>query len=400
MSIAVSIIVPVFNTAKYLGECLDSLTNQSCKDIEIICINDCSQDASLHILRSYAAEDARITIIDNAEKMGPGPSRNRGIEEATGQYLMFVDSDDFIAGKTVELLLKKMEESVDVIVFNGKMFSANGIWDFFDHEKVSRVPWHYKTFYPTEHAGILHFTNAATAMIRRSFLNDKKIRFSPMYFEDWEFMWHLFSLNPAVRFVNEPFYWYRRNITGSITHQIDNQKTADLFIAYEKGVQHFIDSNVWDKFEYHVYFIAIGYFYDLIPYNSIAHTHDYLTKFKNIMNKAHPLMLRSIMANNSLKVHNLFCSLILKNPYIAMPLLLRTKLKKEITNIQILVRAKAVRLGIETELSRMYSLSVVKIVRVFLNAVIETLFMVPFLVLKLLYKVLKLLYKVLSSTQK
>ena len=104
-------------------------------------------------------------------------------------------------------------------------------------------------------------------------------------------------------------------------------------------------------------------------------------------------MLRSIMANNSLKVRNLFCSLILKNPYIAMPLLLRRKLKKEITNIQILVRAKAVRLGIETELSRMYSLSVVKIVRVFLNAVIETLFMVPFLVLKLLYKVVEKIYR-------
>ena len=230
MSIAVSIIVPVFNTAKYVGECLDSLIKQSCKDIEIICINDCSQDASLHILRSYAAEDSRITIIDNAEKMGPGPSRNWGIEKAAGQYLMFVDSDDFIASNTVEVLLKKMEETIDVILFNGKMFSSktlltassdvstektltNGmiLCDFFDHEKVSRLPSHYKTFYPTEHAGVLHFTNAATAMIRRSFLNDKKIRFSPMYFEDWEFMWHLFSLNPAVRFVNEPFYFYRRN---------------------------------------------------------------------------------------------------------------------------------------------------------------------------------------------
>lgn len=92
----VSVIIPVYNTEKYLKKCLDSVCNQTLQDIEIICINDCSQDNCLEILKAYALSDTRVRIIDFKENRGAGAARNAGIEAAQGEYIGFVDSDDFI----------------------------------------------------------------------------------------------------------------------------------------------------------------------------------------------------------------------------------------------------------------------------------------------------------------
>lgn len=91
----VSIIVPVYNVEKYLRKCIDSLVNQTLNDIEIICINDGSTDKSLKILKEYKNKDSRIILL-NQENSGQSVARNRGIEIAKGEYLGFVDPDDWI----------------------------------------------------------------------------------------------------------------------------------------------------------------------------------------------------------------------------------------------------------------------------------------------------------------
>ncbi len=91
----ISVIIPVFNVEKYLRKCLDSVINQTLKDLEIICINDGSEDSSLDILHEYAQRDNRIILVSQ-ENCGLSATRNRGIEMATGQYIGFVDSDDWI----------------------------------------------------------------------------------------------------------------------------------------------------------------------------------------------------------------------------------------------------------------------------------------------------------------
>lgn len=93
--IKVSVIVPVYNVEKYLARCLDSLINQTLKDIEIICINDGSSDSSSQILEKYSNNDTRITVI-NQENQGLSMARNNGIKQSNGKYLGFVDSDDWI----------------------------------------------------------------------------------------------------------------------------------------------------------------------------------------------------------------------------------------------------------------------------------------------------------------
>ena len=91
----VSVIIPVFNTEKYLRKCLDSVCNQTLSDIEIICIDDCSTDDSLNILKEYALKDNRIKLIEFKENKGAAVARNLGIDEAKGEYIGFIDSDDY-----------------------------------------------------------------------------------------------------------------------------------------------------------------------------------------------------------------------------------------------------------------------------------------------------------------
>lgn len=100
----VSVIIPVYNTEKYLEKCLDSVCNQTLSDIEIICIDDCSTDNSLNILKEYASKDNRIKLIEFKENKGAAVARNTGIIEAKGEYLGFVDSDDYVDLNFYELL--------------------------------------------------------------------------------------------------------------------------------------------------------------------------------------------------------------------------------------------------------------------------------------------------------
>ena len=103
----VSVIIPVYNLEKYLKQCLESVVSQTLKDIEILCVNDGSTDSSLEILEEYASRDTRIRII-NQENHGAGNARNTGLNIAAGEYLYFLDGDDYIENKTLELLVELM----------------------------------------------------------------------------------------------------------------------------------------------------------------------------------------------------------------------------------------------------------------------------------------------------
>lgn len=119
----VSIIVPVYNVEQYLEKCLNSLINQTLTDIEIICVDDCSTDNSYKILKKYAKQDSRITILKNKKNSGQSVSRNIAIDKAKADYIMFCDSDDWfeptMCEHMLELIIKKHSDlgacSVNVV---------------------------------------------------------------------------------------------------------------------------------------------------------------------------------------------------------------------------------------------------------------------------------------------
>lgn len=128
----VSIIVPVYNASQFLGECLDSLIQQTYQNLEILCLNDGSIDDSAEIVREYASKDSRIIYLEH-ENSGVSFTRNRGIDTAHGKYIMFVDSDDYIALDACDYLVQTaLRDDADIVVFGGKTFPS--------------VPWKDRSF--------------------------------------------------------------------------------------------------------------------------------------------------------------------------------------------------------------------------------------------------------------
>lgn len=112
----ISVIIPIYNMEKYLEKCLDSVLNQTLKDIEVIAINDGSKDSSIEILKRYEKKYKNLKVYNN-ENMGISATRNFGIEKATGEYIAFIDSDDFVDLNMFELMYNKAKnENLDIVV--------------------------------------------------------------------------------------------------------------------------------------------------------------------------------------------------------------------------------------------------------------------------------------------
>jgi glycosyltransferase involved in cell wall biosynthesis len=123
--VKVSVVIPVYNVEDFLEECLDSVVNQTLRDIEIICVNDGSPDDSLRILEEYARRDNRITVI-NQDNAGHAVASNRGIDLAKGEYLYLMDSDDMLKTTALEeLYIYAKDKSADFVLFQSNNYSQD-----------------------------------------------------------------------------------------------------------------------------------------------------------------------------------------------------------------------------------------------------------------------------------
>lgn len=123
--IKVSVIIPVYNEEKYLQQCINSVINQSLNEIEIICVNNGSTDSSLEILSEFEKKDSRIKIINTTNEGGAGRARNIGLKHAVGEYLSFLDADDFFDHLMLETAYKKAsEDKADIIIFCSDQYNV------------------------------------------------------------------------------------------------------------------------------------------------------------------------------------------------------------------------------------------------------------------------------------
>lgn len=131
----ISVIIPVYNVEANIRQCLDSVINQSLKDIEIICVEDCSKDKSASILKEYAAKDSRIINVFHEKNSGCVVTRRDGVKKSTGEYILFLDSDDFLAGNACHKLYKKIKEkNVDILQFGSTVVASEEIDDYTTNE--------------------------------------------------------------------------------------------------------------------------------------------------------------------------------------------------------------------------------------------------------------------------
>lgn len=218
----VSVIVPIYNVEKYLKECLYSIIRQSYRDIEIICVNDCTQDNSVYIVREFQKMDSRIRMVSHTENRGLGGARSTGIEAARGQYILFVDADDGIAEDMIERLVTQIEkEKADVAVCGVVSFYPDGT-------QIKESTFHYRTYVPThvqcfsKPNDYYHLVNmwpsAANKLFKMEIIKKYNCRFPErILYEDHLFFYQYFSHVKREVYLHEYLYYYRHGRPGSIT---------------------------------------------------------------------------------------------------------------------------------------------------------------------------------------
>ncbi|MDR1560941.1 MAG: glycosyltransferase [Holosporaceae bacterium] len=229
MSPKVSVIIPIYNAEKFLARCLDSVVNQSLSDLEIICVNDGSTDHSLSILEKYSTLDKRITIV-NQDNRGQGAARNSGMNIVKGEYIGFVDSDDWIDINYFEKLYnaaKKYSASIACcgIIRKYPFFRVRKKLDIKKEEIYSLTQDKYAI---TETPRKCYVYNK---IYKRKDIEKHKIRFPEgVYFEDVFFTIRaLYYLGPLVT-VSDTVYYYWVNYE-STTRQMHDKKQKDLITA-------------------------------------------------------------------------------------------------------------------------------------------------------------------------
>lgn len=226
----ISVIIPVYNTEKYLPKCLDSVINQTLKDIEIICINDCSTDGSLPVLYEYAKEDKRIKIINLAQNHGVSYARNAGIEEASGDYTAFLDPDDWWEIDLVEKVYDKIAADNPEIIQFGHNRLIN--WKLNQYEIINKIEEVINGKNYCEY--FCDFVNLVWDKVyKTTFLKNNNIKF-PLDIhptEDVLFVLECFSYKPNIIFIPECLYNYRINREGSAMSNYDKLVTNQIKAA-------------------------------------------------------------------------------------------------------------------------------------------------------------------------
>lgn len=221
----VSILVPICNVESYLRECLNSLVNQTLREIEIICINDGSTDSSLSIIREYERRDERIVVIDKPNS-GYGDSMNKGIELARGEYIGIVESDDFASLNMFETLYKEAAKNDLDVVRSNYYAHRTGEDSSCDYlvENLAACGSYDKVFHPIDNPRVFMCQPAIwTSIYKKSMIDNEEVRFLPTpgaSFQDTAFYFKAFYAADRVKLLKDGYLHYRiDNANSSVKNQ-------------------------------------------------------------------------------------------------------------------------------------------------------------------------------------
>lgn len=221
----ISVIIPVYNTEKYLRRCIDSVLKSTCDDFEIILVNDGSTDKSPAICEEYARQDSRIKVI-HQENQGVSSARNTGLDHCKGQWIVFVDSDDFISRDFLSLIARETYQEKDLLLFDfAKFIAGSASTDYpvrtlsFEENEMPRLIRRILVPKPLYANGSADFRSPCARAYKKSIIDRYSIRFSPRLTVGEDL---LFNLEYQLRakscvYTSAPVYFYDIHV-GSATH--------------------------------------------------------------------------------------------------------------------------------------------------------------------------------------
>lgn len=247
----ISVIIPVYNVAPYLAKCLDSVLAQTMSDIEVICVNDGSTDNSGKILQDYAAKDRRVKII-NQNNQGISAARNAGLKVVQSDYVMFVDSDDYIAADMTEKLHSMMiSGNPDVVICSAECVNQlpeNAGADIIEWQSWLQ-PWFDEYAKPT---GVYDVPKTIkdefisvvwNKLYKTSIIKDYQIEFPLGLIEEDEYwLWAYMIHCKKYAFLNEQLYFYIQRAGSIMTTRNGNEKVLDILeierLIYEQAAKY------------------------------------------------------------------------------------------------------------------------------------------------------------------
>lgn len=267
--VKVSIIIPVYNVEKYLKQCLNSAINQRLKEIEIIAVNDGSTDNSLNILREYENKFKNFIII-NQENKGLSGARNSGLKVAKGEYVYFLDSDDYISEELCENCYKECKNNrLDIIMFDAEVFydenslKSNHEFDYDRHKKLQSEVINGINLYEELLRKDIYRSQVCTYFYKREFLIKNNIKFySGILHEDELFTAKVLLLCEYIKYIPEKFF-FRRVRSNSIMTSGYSFKNAFGYYTVAKKLNEIYKTNKYSnsiikKNIDNFYFIAIN----------------------------------------------------------------------------------------------------------------------------------------------
>lgn len=251
----VCIIVPVYNAEPYIRECIASLISQTYQNLEIICVDDGSEDDSLLVLQKMKKTDSRIHVSSQKNK-GLSAARNIALGNTSADYVMFCDSDDSFERNAVELCVKEClsHPESEAVLFNARMFSANGVSSMAIHgEQYANMP-HVINCERSEFLGT--FANVCFGFFSLRTIKENNLTFREGHiYEDWEFAGHFLSVAKKVIWLNAPLYNYRWNQAVSISKDV-TANCLDIFDTIERVEKYYKAANRWNNVQF-VHYIRV-----------------------------------------------------------------------------------------------------------------------------------------------
>lgn len=266
MNELISIIVPIYNSEKYLKECIESIINQTYKNIEVILINDGSTDASEDVCNEYAKNDNRIKII-NIKNAGVSNARNVGIDSSKGNWIVFVDSDDWIEKDFCEKLYKEatQDKELDIICSGYKRIYS---------DKTEKINCNNKKITYNAHQYLLKLLNVQNGygfchmkLIRKKCIGHVRFNKNIKVGEDALFNMQLVKNTRKVIILGEALYNYRFN-ENSLVRKYDEKYVEKYLLAMQETLKYLrneykednvIKENFYNYVSYHVLLIAVNY---------------------------------------------------------------------------------------------------------------------------------------------
>ena len=245
----ISIIIPVYNAERYLNQTLESVTNQTYKDIELILINDCSTDNSLGILEEFAQKDERIKIISNEQNSGAAVSRNNGLAIAQGDYLLFLDADDIYEPDLAESVLSRaLPIDADVVIYNYDRTNGGKKINLKKHKFCSE-----EYFSPEKAAKeIFNFgpLNAFSKCFKRVFVLENGIKFQDLKScNDVYFTMSALALAKRIVVLDKVLVHYRADAQGNISSK-RGRYYKNVIIAHNAVKENLIEKNKYELYKH------------------------------------------------------------------------------------------------------------------------------------------------------